>query len=225
MVTRTLVRSFTKEQHTSLPVIWDSVYKEKWGKFLMEFGARYDNNPNLAYVTMAGMGPAFEPFAAKKPADVEKFQEMGGLPKWIDGCEAIIDLYAKAFPHTPFIFAMNRPIPDPSADAALATVVDYGLKTYPGRFGVMFHGLSAETSYSDYYGKTIQDNSRNTIVGFQLVSGTRAPNPQWMEGTLEQCLNQAVTLKAHFVEVYGDDCDDSSNTSMLEEINQKLKAN
>src|SRR5215467_7806426 len=40
----------------SMPIPWDSAYQSQWLTFVRAFGARYDGNPNLAYVIITGMG-------------------------------------------------------------------------------------------------------------------------------------------------------------------------
>jgi hypothetical protein len=224
MMTGSLVRSFAATRTMTMPLPWDPVYLKKWGAFLSMLGQRYDQNPNLAYVTMAGMGIAFEPFMAKAPQDVEKFRSLGGLPSWTEGSERIIDLYAQAFPQTPFIFAMNRPIASPDADDALATVVTYGLEKYPGRFGVMYHGLDATASELDYFSRTIKENAGKTTVGYQVVWSTTGINARWLKGNLEDVLESGVRMKAHFIEVYGSDCDDPQYSSLLQRVGGELKS-
>ncbi|HUB67760.1 MAG TPA: beta-galactosidase [Candidatus Methylacidiphilales bacterium] len=224
MMTGRVIRSFAATQTMSFPLPWDPVYLDKWGTFLNMLGKRYDSNPNLAYITMAGMGIAFEPFMAKAPDDIEKFRSLGGLHSWTDGAEKIIDLYAQAFPHTPFIFAMNRPIPTPDADDALSTVVEYGLDKYPGRFGVMYHGLDSTTSELDYYGRTVEENSGKTTVGYQTVWSTTGINARWLKGSLEDVLESGVRTKAHFIEVYGSDCDDPQYSALLQRVGNELKS-
>jgi hypothetical protein len=224
MITESLIRSFAPTRIMSMPLPWDPVYLNKWGAFLNMLGQRYDQNPNLAYVTVAGMGVAFEPFMAKAPEDVEKFRSLGGLEKWTEGSEKIIDLYAQAFPHTPVIFAMNRPIASPDADDALATVVDYGLQKYPGHFGVMYHGLDATASEFDYFSRTIKENAGTTTVGYQVVWSTTGVNARWLKGSLEEVLESGVRMKAHFIEVYGSDCDDPQYGALLQRVGGELKS-
>ena len=224
MMTLNLIRSFAANRTAQIPLPWDPTYLDKWGAFLNAIGQRYDGNPNLAYVTMAGMGIAFEPFMARAPQDVEKFRSLGGLPSWTEGSEKIIDLYAHAFPHTPIIFAMNRPIASPDADEALANVVTYGLQKYPGHFGVMYHGLDATASEFDYFGRTIKENADKTTVGYQMVWSSTGVNAKWLKGSLEDALESGVRMKAHFIEVYGSDCDDPQYSAMLQRVSAELKA-
>jgi len=224
MMTGSLVRSFAPTRTVSMPYPWDLVYQEKWGAFLRALGQRYDQNPQLAYVTMAGMGFAVEPVMAKTAADIEQFREAGGLPAWVRGSEQIIDIYAQAFPHTPFLLAMLKPVSTPDADDALAQVVDYGLEKYPGRFGVMYHGLNASASELDYYDRTVRDNADKTTVGYQMVWSTHGKNAEWLLGSLENCLESGVRMKAHFIEVYAVDCDDPAYSALLRRIGAELKS-
>ena len=224
MLTGTLVRSFAPSRTVKIPLPWDKTFQEKWGALLTALGKRYDSNPNLAYVTMAGMGAAFEPFMARQPEDIQKFEDLGGLPRWVEGADRVVDLYARAFPHTPIILAMNHPIPTPDADDAIASAVDYGLKTYPGHFGVMFHGLDAAASDLDYYSRTINANSDKTTVGYQMVWSTTGINAKWLKGSLDEVLEAGVRERAHFIEVYGSDCDNPQFQPLLRRVSGELKS-
>lgn len=223
--TGTLLRSFAPARTVKMPWIWDEAYLKKWGNFLQAAGGRYDGNPRLAYITIAGMGHAFEPYMAKSPEDIEHFRKSGGLPRWEKAAKNVIDLYARAFPQTPFLLAAARPIPTADADASLAEVVRYGLEKYPGRFGVMSHGLNAGTSEFNPIDRIIRDNSLKVPVGYQMVWSTTGVNAGWLKGSLEEVLGRAVAMKAHFVEVYGRDCDDEQYRDLLARAGLELKDN
>lgn len=209
----------------TMPVPWDRAFQDKWGEFLQVMAARYDAEPNLAYVMIAGLGQNFEPFMARSPEDVRAFEAMGGLPRWIEGSKAVIDLYAKHFRKTPFILTMHNPVPTSEAQRAIEAVTNYGLQAYPGRFGVRFAGLDAAASTADFYHRVISETSARAPVGYQTVWSTQGPKAKWLKGTLGDVLQRAVAMKAHFVEVYAQDCNNPQYTDLLKQTSTALRAN
>lgn len=213
------------QRQVTMPVPWDRAFQDRWGEFLQAVAARYDGEPNLAYVVIAGVGISFEPVMARSPEDVRNFEAMGGLPRWIEGTKAVIDLYARHFRKTPFLLSMHLPVRSAEAQRAIEAVVDYGLRTYPGRFGVQNHGLDAVASTSDFYHRTISEWSGRTTVGYQMVWSSVGVNAEWLRGSLGDVLRRGAAMKAHFVEVYAVDCDDPKYADVLRQASSALRAN
>ena len=50
-----------------MPVPWDPLFKAKWKEFIVASAARYDNNPQLQYLVMAGFQQTGECYLASAP--------------------------------------------------------------------------------------------------------------------------------------------------------------
>lgn len=213
---------FAPESQAVMPLPWDETYLSKWDALLQAMGPRYDAEPCVAYVTMGGLAFASETHFVRDRGDLPRFEEAGGLPRWCEAAKRIIDSYARAFPTTPFVLAMATPAPGSEGEAALREVVKYGTTKYPGRFGVMNHGLNAQSSARWYLNALVESLSDATTVGFQMVWSTRGPSARMLRGTLPEALQRAVELKGHFVEVYEADCNDAQYAGALEQSSRQL---
>ena len=78
--------AITTAQIEPMPLPWDPVFQQKWGAFVQALGARYGNNPNVAYITMGGPGRRREAYFCFAPYDMDYFNNtLGGLPNWEAG--------------------------------------------------------------------------------------------------------------------------------------------
>lgn len=207
------------------PLPWDPVFKEKWGAVIREMGARYDGNPTVAYVVMAGTGRRAESFFASTPEDIASFARVGGLASWQPAVKWVIDQYAKAFQETPFLLDLGAPIPTSEGRSALAEVCRYGVDTYPRRFGVKSDGLTANYSSGSFGAMEISKLAKETVVGFQMsIPSKGRTNPQG--GSLfSGALQRGVGLGAHFIEAYAVDCNSPSEAGALDRASVELKRN
>lgn len=208
-----------------VPLPWDSLYLEKWGRLVREMGERYDREPTVSYVVIGGAGMVVETYFAKEAGDFERLNKVGGSAAWLEGAKKVVDLFIKAFPTTPVILAMGEPVPGPEGKQRLEELVNYGLKTYPGHFGLMHHGLTAVSGREYYPNAAIANNSATTTVGFQMVWSTQGPGAQMIHGSLETALQHGVDLKAQFIEVYAEDFLSNRYGPLFEKTNQQLRAN
>ena len=222
-------RNYAQQRQITVPVPWDPAFQRKWGELLQVAAGRYDAEPAVAYVLIAGLGQAFEPFMARSPEDRRTFEASGGLPRWIEGAKAVIDLYALHFKATPFVLTMHNPVLSPEGERAIQAVVEYGLRAYPGRFGVKYDGLDAvgiaAGSPANFYHRAISESSSRTPVGYQMVWASQGINAKWLRGSLAEVLERGVALKAHFVEVYAVDCDNPLHAEVLKRASAGLHAN
>ena len=210
-----------KGQPATMPLPWDKAFRKQWRGFVRSLGKRYDGAPEVAYVMIGGPGRSIESYFVKSAADIKRLNALGGMPKWLEGSRAIVDMYAAAFPHTPFLLAMGPPTPTADGHAALKALVDYGAAKYPGRFGVMNDALAANTGgqrHAKYGPQTVKALSPTTTTGFQMVLPTRK-----LKGTLQEALARAIQFKAHVVELYHDDCDDPRQAAVLRDARKFLK--
>jgi len=206
-----------------MPLPWDPVFQAKWVEVIRAFGARYDSNPQVAYVCMGGAGRRAESFVAFTPEDVASFERLGGLKSWKTGVKWIIDEYAKHFSATPFLLDTGAPVPSAEGRAALADVRNYAVAAYPHRFGIKPDGLCADYNLNSFGAREVSALTGSTTVGFQMLNTfKRKLNPQGGL-LLEDAFNRGIDLGAHFIEVYAVDCKDPRNAQVLTEAAHKLK--
>jgi hypothetical protein len=201
-----------------MPAPWDPVFMSNWKQFLGQLGSRYDGSPQLAFVTMAGPGRSVEYFFAISPADVSLLKSSVGIQGWITAANQNTDVYATAFAATPFFCATGVPVRGAAAPAMTA-VIDYGLKAYPGRFGVQSNALSALSPTTGNFPHTSLAAAGLSPVGFQMLGSAKSGR---LGGTLQQALNNGILLGAHFIEVYEVDCEDPNQQSVISSVNQQL---
>ena len=222
-------------QPVTLQVVscWDPTFQKEWSPLIQSMAARYDGNPNIGYVYVGGPGIYIETYVAQNQQDYNTFVAAGGFPKWIQGAEAVIDMYGSAFKKTPFIMAVTNPVSQiPSAQAAgqsaVQTVVNYGLAKYRGRFGIANHGLddtSATTGSTYFVNQMISQNANTTPVGFQTVSAATNNGSTSSVGNLNTAVSGGIKLGGDYIEIYQSDCLNSQYTSMLSRANALLKQN
>jgi len=210
----------------SMPIPWDAAFMTQWSSLVREIGRRYDGNPTLGYVVMSGFGQEIETCLAQTHADVTALTALGGMPSWILAAQQLIQLYAEAFPTTPFFITAANPFGRNNAEglAALQQVIDWGVATYPGRFGIMNATLNANSNTLYYPNLAIYTYYRTQPTGFQTLCSA-ARDPRRLGGTLEQALTAGVQLGAKFVEVYQLDADDPANQEVLATEGAALEAN
>jgi hypothetical protein len=198
----------------SMPVPWDNVFLDKWLNFVRAMGARYDSDPTLGYVVISGLGQIIETHLSKTEEDDEALQARGGPDAWISAAKQIIGAYARAFPTTPFFITASKPFNDPATIAALQQVIEWGVATYPGRFGIMNATLNAHSDIGYYPNLAIFNYHAVQPVGFQMLCSAEHDRAR-LGGTLNDALNRGVLLRAKFVEIYQDDVDKPANQTVL----------
>lgn len=214
--------SFAAAQQTRMPLPWDQLYQNEWNSFIKEFANRYDGIPEISYIGIGGLGVAFETYITQDAQSVTDFNNAGGLEAWKKGTKAIIDMYGTYFKKTPFILVIGEPIKNNEGENAVADVVAYGVKKYPGRFGIRNDGLDAVSTTHFYRNALIDQYSSTAPVGFQMVWSTNGANVKQIKGTLDQAIMNGFNLGGHFIEVYQEDCAKNQYQAMLKTYNQKL---
>ena len=181
-------------------------------------GSRYDGNPALAYVVISGLGQNVETFLAQTPADTASLTLLGGSAAW--EAKKIITVYAEAFPTTPFFITAAKPFNNADGLAALEDLIEWGVATYPGRFGIMNASLNAHSSTVYYPNLAIFNHHNTQPVGLQMLCSALL-DPSRLGG-LEMALAQAVA-RANFVELYQSDADNPAYQSIIAAQGKALK--
>ncbi len=212
-----------------MPLPWEDAFLNQWLPFVRAMGQRYDGNAALGYVVLSGLGQGVETFLAKTTADNAALTTLGGDRAWITTAKRIIAAYAEAFPTTPVFISMARPFPTANGTAALQEVVEWGVATYPGKFGLMTASLNAKSSTSWYPNNAIYTYGTKQPTGFQMLWKQTGDTLNKLNGnpasaSLEQSLNKGVNLRGRFVEIYRPDLDNPDLQSTLSRDRSRLLA-
>jgi hypothetical protein len=199
---------------SSMSLPWDTVFQSKYLPFIRAMGKRYDGNPTLGYIVMGGLGQNIESYLSKSSADDAALTALGGNDAWIAAAKKIIGVYASAFPTTPFFITASRVLTNDVENVALKAVIDWGVATYPGRFGIMTASLNANSSTVYYPNEAIYTYRGTQPVGFQMLCSSIL-DPGRLGGTLLQALSAGVLLGGEYVEVYQSDADAVINQAVL----------
>ena len=154
---------------------------------------RYESNPTLGYVVISGLSQQIESYLSSTSADDAALEALGGIDAWVAAAEKIIGVYATSFPTTPFFITASRVFTDDFDNVALSQVIDWGVATYPGRFGIMTSTLNADSSTTYYPNEAINTYKDTQPVGFQMLCSS-IKDPQRLGGTLDEALLAGIGL-------------------------------
>jgi hypothetical protein len=204
----------------TMPLPWDSVFQKNWALLVQQLGARYNGVSVVAYVTMGGPGRQEELYLCTTPGSVRDFNLDGGTQLWTQAAEAIMEMYAAAFPNTPFLYAYGSPLAHPTSSVPFSDIASYGVNKHPKIFGIKSDALHPNMSPSFWPSVVIPELSSSTTVGYQMLrvfAGNLVNG-----GTLKEALKLGVSHKAHFIEVYDRDCNDPNEQSTISAVNKQL---
>lgn len=207
----------------TMPVIWDPEFVEYWDRFIAALAARYNGHPRLKFIVIGGPGVSIETFYVGKRGGADLIKKLGGLDEWISASKQIVDSYAKHFTKTPFLLAVGEPVHSREGVAAVKEVVNYSVRKYSEMFGVMHFGLNAKLGSDDAMLQVYQSVPKDTIKGFEMVWSTRGMGADWLNGSLEECLQQGIALGADFIEVYLADIEMRNFEGPIAEASTQLK--
>src|SRR5437764_2113395 len=139
----------------TIPVPGDPVFMTRWQNFTTELGARYDSNPAVSYIIIAGIGNTDEWDTAPGMQDTAALgSTQAEANAWKSSSKQIIDFFMSAFPNTT---VMGYPVPpfnpsnaaeDPAA--SMREVSDYAANIYNCHFGYSVAPLQSSTTTSNY---------------------------------------------------------------------------
>ena len=189
----------------TIPVPGDPVFMTRWQKFITDFGARYDSNPAVSYVIIAGIGNHDEWDIAPGPLDTAALgSTQAEVDAWKSSSKQIIDFYMSAFPNTT---VMGYPVPpfDPSNAAedpltSMREVSDYAANTYNCHFGYAVAPLQSSTTTSNY-------PPANELFLHWTTNPTHGEtlNPAISADDFDATLHVALDLKIRGMEIYKKD--------------------
>jgi uncharacterized repeat protein (TIGR01451 family) len=189
----------------TIPVPGDPVFMTRWQKFITDFGARYDSNPAVSYVIIAGIGNHDEWDIAPGPLDTAALgSTQAEVDAWKASSKQIIDFYMSAFPNTT---AMGYPAPpfNPSNAAedpltSMREVSDYAANIYNCHFGYSVAPLQSSTTTSNY-------PPANELFLHWTTNPTHGEtlNPAISADDFDATLHVALDLKIRGMEIYKKD--------------------
>ena len=181
-------RVLTAPDSGVMPVPWDPLFKAQWKQFVADLGARYDGNPQLHYIAMTGFQQTGECYIANTQADIDFFNASAlaagyqasdtlpaGLVAWEATVKEMVAQFMVSFPNTPLVITGAKPFGGPSAavgQIAMQDIFDWGVTTYPGRFGIMNSQVMATSGSKYYLNAAILNNHLTEPTGIQFVCNT-----------------------------------------------------
>lgn len=193
---------------TNIGLPWDPIWQREWKTVMKTVAARY---PDLAYVIMGGPGRREESVFVTATEDIDTFHAHGGLPKWIEGVQWLIDAYAKLF-KCPIVLATEAPEPTDDGAAALQTVIDYGKSKHPFKFFRKSDGLQSP------------NGPANSSVGASS-DAFRFALAQHDPLRFAASLIRGLTLPPKtpiFIEAYGSDLEDPANWPAMDAASEAM---
>ncbi len=148
------VKSVTSGDGAIKPQYWSSTFLNQYGSFLNALGARYDGNPNIAFIEM-GIGDGGETSVDTRKTDALKSWQAIGYSDavWLSTIKQIVGLYKLAFPTKPLVI-----MPDNS---------------FIG--GTSGYGEDVVLTYAAGAGIGLQDNGLVTTTVLKSSSWKQAP--------------------------------------------------
>lgn len=198
---------------------WKSNFKAYWGATIGKMADRYD--ARICHIDMGGPGRKSESFFATEGDDFERLTALvktQGYPDartaWVEGAKWVTGVYADYFAKAGFICDLGAPFVGAPGAVALQTLVDYGTKMYPGRFGAASHQLGPTNPPDNSIGMHLSPTIRR---GFQFGG----PQDGDVAG-MKAALDRGIAAGADWIEVYGGDCDDKSQWANLDAANAAM---
>lgn len=147
------------KRRDAVPAPWDANYLSAWKKFVQAFGARYDGNPMIGYVSASGLGRAEECHLLDDPGDAWQFD----ASRWMAAATQIVSCYNSAFKSTPWLLAWGQPVLGQNR-------IMFDLYTGASGFGLKTDNLSDHfPNLSVAVGRLLLRTSRTRPIVFQAL--------------------------------------------------------
>ena len=201
--------AFHKQSGTEMPLIWDPIYKKFAWRFLEQFAARYDDNPNLLFVdvtpgaetnpyrfaTINRANPEFkEEFLKIKTSDGRTYDE----ELWLETIKEWVDAADRAFEKTPLLVTLN--VGGMQSGDRSVIIGDYCVAK---GFYVGQNGLAGRSYLNPTEGgrpAAFLRWSKQTKLFFEMVAGTGGRT-----GTLMEVMKAAERIHCNYLNVYPED--------------------
>jgi len=196
------------KRRDSMPAPWDPNYLSAWKRFVQAFGARYDGNPLISYVTATGFGRGEECHLLDDPGDAGQFD----TNRWMAAATQIVSDYNSGFKATPWFVAWGQPVLRQNQ-----LMVD--LYTRASGFGVKANTLSASfPNPSSPVGQLMLRMSKTRPVVFQALRASKDAR------MLAAALENGESMGMQAFECYPIDASDPASQGVLAAANRAMRA-
>ncbi len=200
--------AFHAPSGTEMPLIWDPIYRRYADRFLAQFAARYDQNPNLLFVDVtpgAETNPyRFGTIRRTDPKFADQFETAAASDGrcysedlWLQTLQQWIDAADRTFRGTPPLVTLN--VGGLRGADRSATIGDYCVRR---GFYVGQNGLNG-SSYQDRSGGRTAAFLRwsgQTRLFFEMATGTGG-----RPGSLMEIMQAAQRIGCSYLNVYPED--------------------
>jgi hypothetical protein len=204
-----------------IPVQWNPNYLPVLKGFIKAFAARFDANPALSYVVVAGMGQLLDTLLVQAGPDYTNLNNLAVaagftdlITAWNQTSAQILDFWAKAFVTTNVILPINLPVP--SVNGGLDGINQFSLtsiQSYRSHFGLSsleLDGLTA--SGADLSINKIIHDATQSQKGYRFRRPSSDPecDPSQSgiydaELGLQNAAGAGITVGVQFEEFYEED--------------------
>lgn len=186
----------------------DPTFLAAWTAFIKAFGARYDGNPSIGMIAMAGFGHQGE--SVFNEAAWPGWSEYGLTAATLQAAtEAIFDAYRAAFPSHPTTYGIDPEPPFPGGGAPIAGAIAYAKSKYGNQIYLQQNGLRSTTTLTGKLTQELVAAAKYTKVGWQEYLGGGQSGP------LDACLKLAFSVPSGHVEIYLNDVMNPANAATI----------
>jgi hypothetical protein len=211
----------------STPVPWDPIFLKAWTHLIAVFGRRYDKEPAVVMVQMAGLDyTGGEMHLPKTKEDVAHWKAIGySKDRLVGAWRTVIDAYADAFPNKYLALDVSLPV---LRDGTVEEVVAYAREKLGPRFCIQHNALSAGTVQEGFPHRWIKENQEPAIVGFQELcpvtpEGSFNNNGRRFGGTLERGLQIGCDAGMTYLEIYLADISNKQLRPTIQEFGRAMR--
>ena len=181
-----------------MPVPWDPVMLDRWGKLVATLGGRYAAQPALALVHMTG--------PTGFSGEMHLPDEVTALPDWapvkmVEAWRQAVGAFDIAFPQQ--VLALNLATVDTNSDLIMETVAAEAAQRLGPRAAFQHNALSAKTTsgflpHELVFGYALQGYP----TGYQMLCPSSDPR---FGGKYFKAIQTAMAAKARYLELYPGD--------------------
>jgi hypothetical protein len=220
---------FTEKVGTrmALPVPWNPVFLQEWTKLVLAMGKRYDHEPTVVLVQMAGLDyTGGEMHLPSTKEDKAHWEQMGYTKaKLVGAWRTVIDAYAEAFPDKYLALDVSLPV---YRDGTVEEVMSYAAHKLGRRLCIQHNALAASTNPRAYPHMWVAAAREHAIIGFQQLCpvtprGSFNKDGERFGGTLPQALNLGLETGMSYLEIYTVDMENRELRPIIHQYVQRMR--
>lgn len=205
------------ENPESIPVPWDITFQSRWGQFVADLGARYENEDtiSLLYITNSSSN-GFEMQLPRSPTDIANWMNIGYTDAlYADSWKFAIDAFADAFPNHALAHEVH---PVLGSDAVAQEVYDYSRITHGDQIGVLAAWWTVHNAINIYPGmfEILQDASIASHSEVQVASSFTNNPERFSDEGYQGEIDLALSAGVRYMEVWNNDLLNASLTPIME---------